>query len=657
MAQQFKHLFSPLKLNSMTSRNRIMSSAHHPLYIDAMGLPSDRMIGYWARKAKGGIGMVGTYLATISPDPFANTFMRPGVVDRFKAAADAVHQYGAKLVCQLANSGAQAGGYGIKGPWAPSAFISFAGDGLLYMPHEMTIEEVRSFIPAFTHASTVAVQAGCDAVELHGAHGYLFTEFLSPNSNRRTDEYGGSLENRMRFPLETIKAVRAAVGPDYPVGMRISADEFVYGGYTLDDMLVMAPLLVKAGLDWINVSSGTYASPATAIEPMYLPLNSFVYCAAAIKQVVDVPVFARGRIQDPVQAEEIIANNQADGVSMVREIIVDPDFCNKAREGRLEEIRKCLACNEGCWGNISRQRMIVVGGMMGGMSCTMNPAVGLETQYGWDDLVPADPKKKVMVIGGGPAGLEAARVAAARGHSVSLYDRGSELGGQILIAAKAPGRDGFLDLPRYYTYQMKSLNVNVHLKTDVTVDMVAKQNPDVVIVATGSVPWIPPVPGIDQKNVATVWQILNEEVQAGDNVLVIGDDMDIQSMSVADFLAGRGKKVELTCWGLHAGAKLDVTTRHTAYQRLYEKGVVITPNTRVKEIKGNTVTVFNYFTDAERVIENVDTVVVACGGKENNGLFYALKGKVKALYNVGDSNGIRRVHHATMDGAQIGRLI
>jgi pyruvate/2-oxoglutarate dehydrogenase complex dihydrolipoamide dehydrogenase (E3) component len=191
----------------------------------------------------------------------------------------------------------------------------------------------------------------------------------------------------------------------------------------------------------------------------------------------------------------------------------------------------------------------------------------------------------------------------------------------------------------------------------VTPEMVAKANPDVVIVATGSVPWIPPVPGIGQKNVATVWQILNGEVTAGDNVLVIGDDMDIQSMSVADFLAGEGKKVELVCWGLHPGAKLDVTTRHTIYQRCYEKGVTLTPNTRVREIKGNTVTVFNYFTEQERVIENVDTVVVACGGKENNAMYYALKGKVKELYNIGDSNGIRRVHHATMDGAQIGRLI
>lgn len=657
MSQQFKHLFSPLKIGTMTARNRIFSSAHHPLYLDATGLPSDRMIGYWARKAKGGIGMVGTYLAPISADPLMNTFTRPGVVERFRRAADAVHKYGALLICQLANSGAQAGGYGIRGPSAPSAFLTFAGDGLLYMPHEMTSAEVRAFIPAFAHAATVAKQSGCDGAELHGAHGYLFTEFMSPNSNRRTDEWGGSLENRMRFPIETIKAVRAAVGPDYPVGMRITADEFVHGGYTLDDMLVMAPMLVKAGLDWINVSSGTYASPATAIEPMYLPLNSFVYCAAAIKQVVDVPVFARGRIQDAVQAEDIIARNQADGVSMVREIIVDPDFANKAQAGDLDNIRKCIACNEGCWGNISRQRLIVPGSLIGGMGCTMNPAIGFETAPGWDDFIPAATKKKVMVIGGGPAGLEVSRVLAERGHSVSLYDKGSELGGQILIAARAPGRDGFLDLQRYHAFQMKKLGVNVHLNTTVTADMVLQEKPDTVIVATGSTPWKPPIPGMDQANVVDVWQVLNGEVQCGQNVLVIGDDLDIQSLSVADFLAGQGKKVELTCWGLHPGAKLDVTTRHAAYQHCYEKGVTFTPNTRVKEVKDNSVTVFNFYTDAERVIDGVDTVVVACGMKENNALYYALQGKVKELHRIGDANGIRRVSHATLDGAQVGRMV
>jgi len=611
------------------------------------------MINYWVAKAKGGIGMIGTYLASISPA--LNTFTRPGVADAFKRAADAVHEHGAKLICQLANQGGQAGARGA----APSAVVTQSMQVEQYIPHEMTRDEIKGFPEAFAQAAIVAKEAGLDAVELHGAHGYLFTQFMSPHSNRRTDEYGGSLENRLRFPMEVLAAIRAAVGDDYPVGMRISADEFVWGGYTLDDMLVMAPMLVKAGkLDWLNVSTGTYASIATAIEPMYYPLNSFVYCAAVIKRVVDVPVFARGRIQDPVQAEQILAEGHADGVSMVRAIVSDPDWPNKAREGRVDEIRKCLACNEGCWGNIARRMGTLALMGRGGMSCTMNPTVGREGEHGWGELIPASTKKRVMIIGGGPAGLETARVAALRGHQVSLYDKGSELGGQTLIAAKAPGRDGWLDLSRYYTYQMKQLKVDVHLNTEVTAEMVKAENPEVVIVATGAVPLIPDIPGIDGDNVVNAWQVLNGEVEVGDKVVIIGDDDDIQSLSTADFLAERGKKVEVFTVNYYFGSKLEPTTRQTIYQRCFQNGVVLTPNTGVKEISGNTVTTYNRFTNEERRIEGVDTVVVACGGKENNALYYALKDRVKQLHLIGDAGGSQqRIHDITMEGATLARFV
>ncbi len=654
MAQEFKNLFSPIKIGPITLRNRIVSSAHHPLFLDfTTGLLDDRMVNYWVAKAKGGIGLIETYLTPTHVKVALDTFRRPGVVDTFRRAAEAVHEHGAKLICQIANSGAQGGGFGVSAPWAPSPVLTPDGQGHLNCPHEMTFDEIGEFVKAFAHAATVAREAGMDGVQIHGAHGYLLTQFMSPYTNKRTDDYGGSLENRMRFPIQVIEAVRSAVGKDFVVGIRVSADEFVPGGFTLDDFLEMATMLDRTGvLDYMSVSTGTYRTIGTAIESMYYPLNSFVYCAAAVKQVVDIPVVARGRIQDPVQAEEIIASNQGDLVSMVRPIISDPELPNKAQNGRLDEIAKCIGCNEACWGSVYFLRMPGIG-----ISCTMNPAIGKEGDPGWGELEPAETKKRVMVIGGGPAGLEAARVAAARGHQVSLYETGSELGGQTLIAAKAPGRDGFLDLSRYYTHQMKILNIDLHLNTEVSAEMVKEQNPDAIIVATGSVPHIPDIPGLNGDNVVNVWQVLNQEVEVGDNVVVIGDDDQVASLSTADFLAEQGKKVEFLCWGYYAGAKVEPATREAIHQRLLQKGVIISPLTIVNEVSDNTVITMDRFTNEERRIEGVDTVVVACGGRENNALYYNLKDQVDEIYVVGDANGIRKVHNATMDGAIVGRTV
>lgn len=656
MPEEFKNLLSPIKLGPITVKNRIFSSPHHPGYTSLFtGAPLDeRVVHYWATKAKGGVGMIGTCLIEIDARPEANAFGRPGLMEIFKRSSDAVHEHGAKIICQLANSGGQEGGMGTM-PWAPSSMLTPSALAGGYLSHEMTVDEIEATIEAFATAAKMARDAGMDGCSIHGSHGYMVNEFMSPYYNKRADEYGGSLENRMRFPLELIDAIRDALGSDLALGMRVNADEFVEGGYTLEDFLKMAPILEKTGkLDFLNVSVGNYTSYSAVIDPMYYPLDSFVYCAAAVKQVVDLPVIARGRIVDPVQAEKILSTGQADMVSIVRGIIADPEFANKARDGRVDEIRKCLGCNEGCWGRTYTD----MGGFLLGMSCVMNPAVGKEGEPGWGELIPAETKKKVMVIGGGPAGLETARVAALRGHEVSLYDRGSELGGQTLIANKAPSRDGFDDLGRYFTLQMKLLGVDVHLNTDVTVELVTEKNPDAVVIATGSVPFNPDIPGIEGDNVCEVRQVLTGEVEVGDSIVILAGELGMQALGTADFLAEKGKKVEvLYPYNQVLPMTIEPNTRQSVYQRLYRNGVVVTVDTGVKRISGNTVIAFNALTNEERRIENVDNVIVAYGGLPDDALHYALKNKVKEIHLVGEAQSIRKLHHITMDGATTGRAL
>lgn len=649
--QRFPHLFSPLKIGPLTVPNRIVCLPHGTYYDEhGTGLPGDKLIGYWVSKARGGVGMVITEATFTHPTAYRNTFALPNALPQFKKAAQAVHQHGAKLIGQIVHVGAQTQAFPPAFiPWAPSVVASPRDWAV---PHQMTVEQIKEIINSLVIGAKVYREAGLDGVEIMGGHGYLINQFLSPLTNHRTDEYGGSLENRMRFALGVIDAVRAAVGRDWVVGFRVSGDEFTEGGYTLDDMLVMAPHFVKDGrADYLNVTAGTYRSIVNIADPTYFPLNSAVYLAAAIKRVTNVPVIAKGRIVDPAQAEGILANNQADLVGMARALMADPELPRKAREGRLDEIRKCIGCNDGCASRTLSATHL-------SLRCAMNPELGRETEPGWAEIQPAVEKKKVMVIGAGPAGLEAARVAALRGHTVSLYEKSSEIGGQMIVAAKAPGRESFLDLPRYYKRQMELLKVAVHLGTEVTVDMVKEKSPDTVIVATGSVPLRPyNIVGIDQENVVEARAVLSGEATVGQSVAVFANDHHIQGLNVADFLAGQGKKVEVLCEEYELGKLLDVSTKAAIYKKLLDQGVVLTPDTGIKEISGNTVVAHNTFTRQERIIENVDTVVYAFGGRENNALLQALKGQVKELYAVGDCAGVRQLTAATREAAIVARSI
>ncbi len=643
---QFKHLFTPLKIGSFTVRNRILSTAHLTCFAEG-GLPTERHLNYWASKAKGGIGLIITEDQAVHPtaatDPFVIHAYEDACIEPFTRIASAVHEHGAKLVAQLWHPGSVF--YGAREGSLP-LWSSGPNAGSFHSEtaHAMEVEEVKEVVQAFGDSARRMREAGLDGVELMGTHGFLIEQFMSPRTNERSDEYGESEENRIRFILEVIDAVRAAVGSDFTVGLRVSGDQFQGGGLGLQDMLEIMPKVVASGkLDYVSVTVGAGGAP---IPPMYMPGSPFVYLAAGIKGVIDVPVFCVGRITDPVVAEDILAKSQADMVGMTRANLCDPELPNKAREGRLDEIRRCIGCNEGCWGRAYEALPI---------TCALNPSAGREKEM---EITPAPVKKRVMVIGAGIAGMEAARVAALRGHSVSLYDRDDQLGGQLQIAAKAPGRQDMAEPVRYYEYQFKLLGVDVHLGTAVDEGTVAEVNPDAIIVATGGLPATPTFPGGDQPQVVQAREVLAGKAQAGKRVVMLALDRGMEALTTADFLSDRGCEVEvLVPWGAIAGFQVEPLTLGFVLSRLYTKGVLLTNSMQIKAVQENTVIATNILSRQERTIEEVDTVVVALGGVANDGLYKALKGKVRELHVIGQALAPRKMLDSTLDGLRVGRTV
>jgi thioredoxin reductase len=466
----------------------------------------------------------------------------------------------------------------------------------------------------------------------------------------------------MTFAIETLEAVRKAVGDDFVVGMRISADELIPGGNTINDYKVIAKKLEETGmLDYLSVSSGTYYTSYIFTPPMIVPHAFRAYLAAEIKKVVDIPVFTVGRIKDPLLAEKILADGQADMVGMTRAQIADPELANKAKEGRLEDIRPCVGCNQGCISRLYNQR---------GVTCAGNPGAGREEQLGIGTLKPADKRKNVIVIGGGPAGMEAARVAAMRGHKVKLYEEKDQLGGQMNLLAKVPIRQEFGDLPRWQAKQIEKLGVEIHLNTRLDAAAVKSMKPDAVVVATGSTPQrtgfceaLPlreKLPGVDQPNVYTVWDVLEGKVDVkGKNVLLIDNDAAHEAYTTADYIVDGGGKVQIVTRLYHAG--FDLAPVHDIilyYRRLLEKGVTFIATHMVKQIKENQAVIYNvYAPSQERVLDNIDIFVLAMGKNANDAIYKELKGQVAELYRVGDCVAPRRVQYAIWDGHMVGRKI
>lgn len=641
---QMKHMFTPIQIGNLKVKNRFVVSPMVVNYCTSDGRATETYIAYHEERAKGGWGLIVT--EDYAVDPGGKAFVgigglwEDGQIPGHAELTKRVHDHGAAIFAQIYHAGRQSA-RGVIGTdaVAPTAIpCPFT----LEMPHELTVEEIERIIEQFGDCALRAKKAGFDGVEVHGGHGYLIAQFMSSYSNKRFDKYGGNLTNRMRFPLEIIANIRKKCGGDFPVQFRISADEYVPGGRTIEDTKASVRMLEQAGVNSFDITVGTDGSHMVMVPAPATAHGWISDHAAAVKSVVNVPVFTVARINDPLIAESIVASGKADGVVMGRGSLADPEVPNKAREGRFEDIIQCTACMQGCETRVIAQLPV---------RCTVNPRTGRENEFA---ITPAPEKKKVFVAGGGPAGMEAAIVAARRGHDVTLFEKDGRLGGQFYLASIPPTKGEISSFLAWQVHMLEKHGVKVLLNTPLTAETVKDQQPDAVIVATGSVPASINISGLDRSFVTTAQDVLEGTVNVGEKVAVIGGGMI--GCETANHLAHHGRRLTIIEMLCELAGEEPIAIKRFLFQSLKEKEVAIYCNSTVTGIKedGSIEIVQG---GEQKTLGAFDSVVLAGGMRPVNALAAELQGAVASIQSVGDANSVRTVLEALQEGYEAGLKI